>query len=154
MTNGAFSRNISAPHFLRQSSAAAFASVCSLTLFSAFYHQETGYAAQEGPSAASRQQSQFGAMQRNALHAPPGYQQQPYAQQQQEYGQQQAYGGNRGGMQGGGGPGYGGPGGNANYGPPRGLPGSYAPQRPMGQYQGGAQQYAPQYGAQSSSGWR
>ena len=143
-----------ASHFYSQSSPAAFVFVCSQTLIAAFHYSQSGYGAQQGLTAGAGQPPQYGAMQGNAPHAPAGYQQQPYGHQQQPYGQQQGYGANRGGMQGGGGPGFGGPGGNANYGAPRGPPGSFAPQRPMGQYQEGPQHHAPQYGAQSNSGWR
>lgn len=140
--------------FSFQSFSAAFVFVCSLTLISAFNHSKTGYGAPQRHSAGPGQLPQYGAMQGHAPPAPPGYQQQPYGQQQQAYGQQQGYGANRAGMQGGGGPGFGGPGVNVGYGTPRGPPGGFAPQRPMGQYQGSAPQHAPQYGAQSNSGWR
>ena len=131
-------------HFPSQPSTAAFVFESSLSLNSAFYNPKTGYGAAH---------AHYGAMQR---HQPSGHQQlhQPYAQQQHAYGQQQhaygnqqAYGGNRGGIQGGGGPG-----GNSIYSAPGGPPpGGFAPQRPMGQYQGGSQHHAPQYGG--NSGW-
>ncbi len=145
---------VDSPHFSSQCSLAAFAFKSLLTRFAALHYSKTGYGAQQGQSAGAGQPPQYGAMQGNPPHAPSGYQQQPYGQQQQAYGQPQGYGVIRAGMQGGGGPGFGGPGGNATYGAPRGPPGSFAPQRPMGQYQGGPQHHAPQYGAQGNSGWR
>lgn len=141
-------------HFLSQCSVAAFLAARALTLISAFHSYITGYGAQHGHLASAGQLPQYGSMQGSAHQSLPGYQQQPYGQQQQPYGQQQSYGAPRGGIGGGSGPGFGGSGGNASFGAPRGPPGSFAPHRPVVQYPGSASHLGTQYGAQSNSGWR